>query len=594
MRLFTLKNSLIAAAAALIGFSACKPVEELSKEAAITSFTFDMTVEANSIVSSQPTIKGDSILFTVTYEATDAQLAALVPTVTVSENATVTPASGTATDFSQGPVTYTVTAQDGTTTATYVAKAVKGTPVFPIDETFVGEYKGLIDITLGGSPVGEDIPKNITVAKVSDQAISLTMEDFSFMGINVGTIQIDTCTLSLSDVPEDGYYSFSGSQTLSLETLGDLATEVIGSFSGNGIHINITIDFNGTPVNVTFSGSKLTGNESSEALITSFTFDSANTANSAISGTSIDQESRTITVTIIPDGDLSAIVPTIEVSAGATVTPASGSPVDLSNGSVTYTVVAEDGTTNTYTLSVYGRVSHFYDFETWEAGTMYEDIQNPTGWATCNDAVALIKNMGSIGGITYEGEYPVRPTEEGLEGKGAIIESVYTKGGSILGQTIPAVTSGTIFLGNFNAFAAMTDPMATTEFGVLFEEKPLTVTGWLKYTPGTDFYDENGQIIDQQDLGTVNVVLYEVANEDETLNGSNIYTSDKIYATGSWETAGEADFTQFTANLNYTKDYDASKTYKLAVIFAASKEGNQYRGAAGSIMVVDNVSIICE
>ena len=255
--------------------------------------------------------------------------------------------------------------------------------------------------------------------------------------------------------------------------------------------------------------------------------------------------------------------------------------------------MAENGTENTYTVSASGSI-YFYDFETWEAGTMYDGILNPAGWATCNDAVALIKNMGALGGITYTGEYPVRPTDEGVEGKGAIIESVYTTGGSILGQKIPAVTSGTIFLGNFNAFAALTNPMATTEFGILFEDKPLTVTGWLKYTPGEDFYDENGNIIDQQDLGTVNAVLYEVSSEDETLNGENIYTSEAICATGSFETAGAADFTEFSFDLNYVKDYDPAKTYKLAVIFAASKEGNQYRAASGSIMVVDNVSIICE
>ena len=99
---------------------------------------------------------------------------------------------------------------------------------------------------------------------------------------------------------------------------------------------------------------------------------------------------------------------------------------------------------------------------------------------------------------------------------------------------------------------------------------------------------------DQQDLGTVNAVLYEVSSEDETLNGENIYTSEAICATGSFETAGAADFTEFSFDLNYVKDYDPSKTYKLAVIFAASKEGNAYRAASGSIMIVDNVTIICE
>ena len=573
-----------------------QPVDELSKEAQITSFTFDTSIEANSIVTSQPVIEGNTITFTVSASATDTLLSALVPTITVSEGATVSPASGSSVDFSNGPVTFTVTAQDGTTNATYTATATFDEPTFPIDEQLAGEYKGLIDITLNESPVGTDIPKNITVAKVNDTTVSLLLEDFSFEGIVLGTIQIDSCFLSLSDTPEEEY-RFSGGQTLSL-VLGELPTTVNGTFSSDGsIFINIAIDFNGIPVDVTFNGTKLTGNESSEALITSFTFDASNSANAAVHSTTIDQENHTISViTTQEGGDLTALVPTIEISAEASISPASGESINLSNGqTVTYTVTAEDGTENIYTVLVYGRAAYFYDFETWEAGTMYDDILNPAGWATCNDAVALIKKMGPIfGDVSYDGEYPVRPTDEGVEGKGAIIESVYTTGGSILGQKIPAVTSGTIFLGTFNAMAAMQDPMATTEFGILFNDKPLTVSGWLKYTPGTDFYDENGNIIDQQDLGTVNAVLYEVTSEDETLNGSNIYTSEAICATGSFETAGVAEFTEFSFDLNYVKDYDPAKTYKLAVIFAASKEGNQYRAASGSIMVVDNVTIVCE
>lgn len=598
----SLKHLLLAATVAIAGTFSCRQAEELSSEAEIVSFTFDTSVEANSIVSSQPVINGDSITFSVSSDSVSERLSALAPTITVSENATVSPASGSAVDFSQGTVTFTVTAQDGVTTRAYFAKAVTGTTdnpdiTYPIDEQLAGEYKGLLNITLGGEPVGSDIARNITVAKVDDETVSLTLEDFSFMGIELGTIKVDSCKIAGSDIPEYDY-SLSGEQTLTLNVIGEQHVTVDGGFADNTISLTISIDFNGTPVDVTFDGTKLTGNESSEALITSFTFDASNSANAAVFGTTLDQDNRTISVTVQDGGDLTALVPTIEVSAGATVSPASGTAIDLSNGqSVIYTVVAEDGTASEYTVSVSGRAAYFYDFETWTSeGAMYpEEITNPVGWATCNDAVGLIKNMGSmLGHPEYNGEYPVRPTENGVTGKGAIIESVYTVKGNLMGQTIPAVTSGTIFLGTFNAIAAMTDPMATTEFGILFEDKPLAVTGWLKYTPGEKFYDENGEIIDKQDLGTVNAVLYEVTSEDETLNGSDIYTSDKICATGSFETAGLEDFTQFSFDLEYTKEYDPSKTYKLAVIFAASKEGNAYRAASGSIMIVDNVTIICE
>ena len=46
--------------------------------------------------------------------------------------------------------------------------------------------------------------------------------------------------------------------------------------------------------------------------------------------------------------------------------------------------------------------------------------------------------------------------------------------------------------------------------------------------------------------------------------------------------------------LIYHKEYDATKKYKFAVIFSASKDGAAYEAAVGSKLLVDNVSIICE
>lgn len=592
--------SLILPIAALTCLWSCTKVEELSKEAEITAFTFDKAVEANSVVTTTPVINSDgTITFSVSSDATGEQLSALVPTVTVSENATVTPASGTAVDFSNGPVTFTVTAQDGVTTSTYEAEAIIEEPdepeepevTFPIDE-ITGTYKGLMDITLMDSPVGTDLPRNITISECSDTSINLSIKDFSFQGMTIGDIEVENCVLSET---EDGY-AFTGEQNLTL-ILGEMNVSVSGTVTDGDIVIDIQIpDFT---VTVHFEGARLNGDESGEAEITSFTFEVTNPANEAVYNTVLDSQNGTVSVIVYKDTtgtqDLTALVPSISISAGATISPASGEAIDLSgNKTVTYTVVAENGTVKEWTVTV-TNTAYFYDFEEWSSeGAMHDDILNPAGWATCNDAVALIKNMGFIGGITYDGEYPVRPTENGYEGQGAVIESVYTTGGNILGQKIPAVTAGTIFLGSFNAMKALTDPMATTSFGVLFEDKPVNVSGYLKYTAGTEFYDENGNLIDQQDLGTVNVVLYEVSSEDETLNGSTIYTSEKICATGTYETAGASDFTRFSVDLNYIQNYDPSKMYKLAVIFAASKEGAQYRAAKGSIMTVDNVTILCE
>ncbi|HIZ87245.1 MAG TPA: DUF5018 domain-containing protein, partial [Candidatus Coprenecus pullistercoris] len=108
--------SFLLAAAAAVSLFSCEKQKRLSDQAFITSFTFDSSTGGNSAVISSPEIlDNDSILFTVSADATGEQLSTLVPEISVSENATVSPASGETVDFSGGPVTFTVTAQDGVT-----------------------------------------------------------------------------------------------------------------------------------------------------------------------------------------------------------------------------------------------------------------------------------------------------------------------------------------------------------------------------------------------------------------------------------------------------------------------------------------------
>jgi len=467
--------------------------------------------------------------------------------------------------------------------------------VIPVSEEIAGNYKGTLDVTVDGQKLAS-VAQRISVAESGDNAINLSIADFSFLGIEVGDIDLNNCALT----PNGERYDFTGVTTVE-STILTADVNATGYFNNGGLHIDLDIDATlggqKQAVTVTYDGTRLTGNESSAAQITSFTFDTSVAANAAVlSQPVIDEANATITFKAEEDGDVSALVPTIEVSAGATVTPASGSAVSFASGSATFTVVAEDGTSKTYTVSCSMGSLIQYDFETWATpeGAMYPEVVNPEGWATCNDAVALIKNLGILGGITYTGEYPVRQTTDAHSGStAAMLESVDTQGGNIFGQTIPKVTAGSMFLGTFNAFAAMTDPMATTEFGILYDKKPVKVSGYYKYTPGAEFYNAAGELqADQKDACAISAVLYEVENEDETLNGSTIYTSDKIVAMASFS-SGEtvAEYTPFELNLEYVKDYDASKTYKFAVIFSASADGAAYNAAVGSTLYIDDVTI---
>lgn len=478
----------------------------------------------------------------------------------------------------------------------------------PVNVDVAGNYKGTLDVTVTQGTV--DVPggsvenQMVTVTKAGDSSVNLSITDFTFMGFQIGNINLNDCQLTANG----DSYVFTGNTKVTISILtADVKAE--GVFAGNKLTVNmdITASLGGVDqhVKAVYTGTKLSGSESSEAKILSFVFDKEVSAANAVvmEQPVIDESAKTIKFAVSADAtstDLSKLMPTIEVSEGATVTPESGAVQDFSNGkTVAYTVTAQDGTKVTYNASVSGNVS-FYGFEDWSYDTsMYpeeDQIYMADGWTSCNNAVALIKYMGMFGGISYAGEYPVRPSTDDVYAgeKAALLESVDTKGGSIFGQKVPKVTAASLFLGSFDAMAAMTDPMATTSFGIMYDKQPVKVTGYYKYTPGTEFYNADGVLQEGvTDKCAMSAVLYEVSSEDETLNGSNIYTSDKIVAKAMFTSDKKVDvYTPFELNLEYVKAYDASKKYKFAIIFSASADGANYNAAVGSKLLIDNVSVV--
>ena len=254
-----------------------------------------------------------------------------------------------------------------------------------------GGYIGKLSVVVDGNQMGTTENQKIAIAQSNKGAnqIALSLKNFTFL-INVGDIEVDPCTVKAID----GGYSFEGQQNLDLVApLGNCPISILGTVKGSNINIEIGVKV-GAPLNqdvkATFVGTKLTGNESSEAKITGFTFDSDVVTEQPV----IDDEKGTITFKVSKDAANEALIllPSITVSEKAVVTPASNVKQDFSNNKkVEYTVTAEDGTMKKYSVFISGTVV-VYDFEDWtvdETQTTPE-YQYPIavgGWASCNQAV---------------------------------------------------------------------------------------------------------------------------------------------------------------------------------------------------------------
>ena len=222
--------------------------------------------------------------------------------------------------------------------------------VVPVEEEIAGNYKGTLDVTVDGNKLAS-VVQRVSVSKSGDNAIDLFISDFSFMGIEVGDINLNDCALT----PNGERYEFTGVTAIS-NTLLTADVNATGYCSNGALHLDLDIDatLGGQPqtVKVVYEGTRLKGTESSEANILSFTFDTSVEANAGvISQPVIDETNAAITFRMEEGSSVTALVPTIEVSAGATVSPVSGEAVSFASGSATFTVVAEDGTTKVYTVS---------------------------------------------------------------------------------------------------------------------------------------------------------------------------------------------------------------------------------------------------
>lgn len=115
------------------------------------------------------------------------------------------------------------------------------TVTFPIDEELAGNYKGELKVNVDDVDMGTQSQK-ITVEKAGEKSINLSLKNFSFIGINIGDIELNDCLLT-----ENGdNYSFTGTTSLNTDLLkADVdATGTIGKGKVD-ISMDIAADLGG-------------------------------------------------------------------------------------------------------------------------------------------------------------------------------------------------------------------------------------------------------------------------------------------------------------------------------------------------------------
>lgn len=482
-------------------------------------------------------------------------------------------------------------------------------PEYIQDGEFDGVYLGTLDVNAVGLIEIKDIAQKVYITKSGENQIIMELKNFSFQGMTLGDIAVP----NIAVVKTGTSCTFTGKGDLTL-LVGKCAVTVSGSIEGNKLDMNIDVLAAGAlNVKVDFEGDKMAADKSSEAKILTFDIDNEYVKGSPV----INAEEKTITFTIsdeMPAEQLAALVPTFTISAGATVDKASATAQDFSQ-TVTYTVTSEDGIVKTaYKVSVEGKERDF-NFDQWEVvksetSGSKDQYETPSGkYGTSNPGVMTINEM--IGGYLPELiKYPVSPLE-GRNGKAAQLTTLHTYieiGGTdfnkLLGGLIPYVTAGSLFTGSFKTDMANT--LNSTKFGIPSVGEPATFSGYYKYTPGLVYYDDkNKVVVGKEDKCSIYAVLYEESLDSK---GNNIpltgdYENEEIYIGTSSrivmkavlaDGSTKADWTSFSIPFELVggKTYSADKKYYLAVVCSSSFEGDYFKGAPGSTLIIDDFLVV--
>ncbi|MEO9510874.1 MAG: BspA family leucine-rich repeat surface protein [Flavobacteriaceae bacterium] len=264
--------------------------EELSDETDILSFTFTEQTGDAVINDENHTVAIEVALGT--------SLNGLIPTITLSDGATTDPASEISQDFTNS-VTYTVTAQDGITTQDW-------TVTVTVEEEELSSETDILTFVLAEQT-------GAAVINTTDHTVSIAVP----FGTNVSVLTPEfTLSEGASSNPASG----------EAQNFTSAVTYTVTAADGTTVQ-----DWT---VTVTVEEKEL----STDTDILTFVLAEQTGA------AAIDSDAYTVAIEVAFGTELNGLTPTITLSDGASISPESGVALNFTN-SVTYTVTAEDGTT---------------------------------------------------------------------------------------------------------------------------------------------------------------------------------------------------------------------------------------------------------
>ena len=203
-------------------------------------------------------------------------------------------------------------------------------------------------------------------------------------------------------------------------------------------------------------------------------------------------------------------------------------------------------------------------------------------------------------------DYPTAPVPNGGVDGGPCLRLRTCDTGGFGRMVNMRLAAGNHFIGTFDVDNALRDALAATRFGIPFAHKPLRLSGFYRYTPGTTMQDRSGKPIpDATDQCDIYAVFYrntDANGHQVQLDGSNVTTSSHIIALARIDPAtirhGDTEWQTFNIPFVYQQEVSdediRQKHCSMTIVFSSSTDGGNFIGAIGSTLWIDNVTLDCE
>lgn len=306
--------------------------------------------------------------------------------------------------------------------------------------------------------------------------------------------------------------------------------------------------------------------------------------------TVIDREALTVTIPFNEGEDVSAKTPSnIVISNLATIDPPATEARDLTDP-VIYTVTAEDGSQAQW--EVIASVAEAQpqlpnsNFDLWyDAGGYMQPGENAesTIWDTANAAITIAAAANT--------------TPEDLGNGDLAVKMV-----SVKAPLLVRMAAATLYTGSFtDGFPDPVDPRSNIDFGTLFSGQPDAFRIDYRYLPGSEYLDARGNPLPGGDQADIYVLL-------ENRDGNQV----QRVATGWYRSDAEVtEWTTLEVPLTYGELPSSDPTFEYAnirageswapagtrpthitVVFSSSALGDDFTGAIGSELWVNNFELI--